>query len=150
MIGCVTLVRRIINGSVGFTTNIIGRVAEISFSMRLITRIPRAGGLVILGPPNFFFPRHCQPKPVGAFPELPYDSTCLFRQIPATGQLEISIIAGPQGIPAYFYRFSLMGKNPPQVVPPEDAGQWVFNSFGVWAAPSSVVSYFGNPYSTQA
>jgi hypothetical protein len=125
------MVRRIINGGIGFTTSIIGRRAEISFSMRLITHIPRAGGLLILGPPNFQFDEHCQPKPVSSFPELPYDTTCLFRPNPATGQVEISIVAGPKGIPAYFYRFSLMGFNPPQQVALADAGQWIFNSYGV-------------------
>ena len=52
----------------------------------------------------------------GSYPELPYDSTCLFRQIPATGELEISIVAGPSGISPFFYRFSLLGTNPPQAV----------------------------------
>jgi hypothetical protein len=123
------MVRRIINGMVSFITSIVGIKAEIIFSMQLITKIPRAGGLVILGPPNFMFEKHCQPKPVGSFPELPYDSTCLFRQIPATGQLEISMVAGPSGILPYLYKFTLMGTNPPQAVSEDNAGHWTFNSY---------------------
>ena len=37
-------------------------------------------------PPNFLFSTRCQPKPATSFPELPFDSTCLYVPITATGQ----------------------------------------------------------------
>jgi len=125
------LVRRVINGKVDYTTSIMGQQAEITFSMRTVTKIPRAGGLVIVGPPNFLFDALCQPKPAIGFPELPYDSTCLFETVAATGQPKISIVAGVSGIPAAFYRFSLVGTNPPQQVQSTFAGTWVYYAYQV-------------------
>jgi hypothetical protein len=125
------LVRRIINGRVGFTTSIVGMDSDIQFDMQVITMIPRAGGLVITGPPSFTFDEHCQPKPLTGFPEFPYDSTCAYSQNSATGAVNIEIIAGPSGIPPAMYRFYLVGKNPPQAVPLAIAGAWTFNSYGV-------------------
>lgn len=132
------LVRRVINGKVDYTTSIMGQQAEITFSMRTVTQVPRAGGIVIVGPPNFLFEALCQPKPAIGFPELPYDSTCLFETIAATGQPKISIVAGVSGIPPAFYRFSLVGTNPPQQVSQVYAGTWVYYAYEVVSKENSI------------
>lgn len=122
-------VQRLINGAITYTTSIIALAVEITFSVRSITTIPEGGGLVIIGPPNFLFQTYCQPKPATNYPELPYDSTCLYSPITATGEPKIEIIAGPSGIPSENYQFSLAAVNPPQVVPLSEAGQWTFLSY---------------------
>eukprot|EP00930_Biecheleria_cincta_P035419 TRINITY_DN24361_c0_g2_i1.p1 TRINITY_DN24361_c0_g2~~TRINITY_DN24361_c0_g2_i1.p1 ORF type:complete len:3364 (+),score=509.29 TRINITY_DN24361_c0_g2_i1:80-10171(+) len=125
------MVQRLINGVIGYTTSVMGRKVDISFAVQTVTTIPEGGGLVIIGPPNFIFERNCQPKPATNFPELPYDSTCLFAPILATGQPKIDIIAGPVGIPATHYKFTLAGTNPPQAVVALDAGSWTILSFSL-------------------
>eukprot|EP00434_Breviolum_minutum_P017959 symbB.v1.2.015837.t1/scaffold1189.1/size132999/2 len=124
-------VQRLINGAITYTTSIIALAVDITFSVRTITNIPEGGGLVIIGPPNFLFSTFCQPKPATNYPELPYDSTCLYAPIGATGEPKIEVIAGPTGVPAKYYQFSLAAVNPPQAVPLSEAGQWTFLSYSL-------------------
>lgn len=132
------LVKRVIGGGIGYTTSIVGERAEITFSMRTVTHIPRAGGIVIVGPPNFKFDDKCQPKPAIGFPELPYDSTCLHKTIQATGEPEISIVAGVGGIPPKDYQFSLVGDNPREQVYLVSAGRWTFYTYEVVSKKTSL------------
>lgn len=125
------VVQRLINGAITYTTSIMNLPVDITFTLRTVTTIPEGGGLVIIGPPNFVFQQFCQPKPASSSPELPYDSTCLYAQITATGQPRISIIAGPEGIPGLTYKFALAATNPPQAVPLDQAGIWTLLSYSL-------------------
>ncbi|CAE7865160.1 MGLL [Symbiodinium necroappetens] len=125
------VVQRLINGAITYTTSIMNLPVDITFTLRTVTNIPEGGGLVIIGPPNFVFQQFCQPKPASSSPELPYDSTCLYAQITATGQPRISIIAGPEGIPGMTYKFALAATNPPQAVPLDQAGIWTLLSYSL-------------------
>ncbi|CAJ1337836.1 unnamed protein product, partial [Effrenium voratum] len=125
------VVQRLINGAITYTTSIMNMAVDITFSVRTITNIPEGGGLVVIGPPNFLFQTRCQPKPATNFPELPYDSTCLYAAITSTGEPKIELIAGPTGIPALYYQFSLAAQNPPQAVALVDAGMWTLLSYSL-------------------
>ncbi|CAE8727790.1 unnamed protein product [Polarella glacialis] len=126
------LVQRLINGGVDYTTSIMSLDVDITFSVQTVTPIPAGGALVIIGPASFTFEPFCQPKPATGFPELPYDTTCLYAPLLATGQPEVAIIAGLEGIPGQFYRFSLAAKNPRQATKTgADPGTWYLLSYSL-------------------
>ncbi|CAK0879676.1 unnamed protein product [Prorocentrum cordatum] len=125
-------IQTLINGGVSFTTSITSANTTITFSVQTITSIPVGGGIVIVGPPNFKFEYPlCSPKPAEGFPEMPYDSTCLFTEIVSTGQPKVSIVAGASGIPPGYYRFSLDATNPPIVRSQDEAGEWVIQTYSL-------------------
>jgi hypothetical protein len=125
------LVKRLINGMLSYTTNIEARDAEIIFGFRTITHIPRAGGILIRGPPNYVFQPICQPKALVGYPEFPHATTCLYKQIQETAQPEISLVAGIPGIPPSHYKFSLAVKNPPAATLMGNLGKWEIFSFSL-------------------
>jgi len=121
------LVRKIINGYIDYTTGIVGLQTDLTFTLRTITPIPVAGGIMIMGPRSFRFDEFCQPKPYKGSPDFPYDSTCLYAAMP-TGEPKVTIIAGPQGIPANDYKFSLAAQNPPDAL---TSGFWTILSLSL-------------------
>jgi hypothetical protein len=126
------LVQRLINGGVTAINSIVGSSTVMTFSVRTVTAIPTAGGLVIVGPPGFTFEPLCHPKQAVGFPELPYDATCLFHMNRTSLQPRVSIVAGISGIAPGFYRFMLAATNPPQRTNPGvSPGTWVFNAYSL-------------------
>eukprot|EP00927_Polykrikos_kofoidii_P039777 TRINITY_DN34085_c0_g1_i1.p1 TRINITY_DN34085_c0_g1~~TRINITY_DN34085_c0_g1_i1.p1 ORF type:complete len:1924 (-),score=275.54 TRINITY_DN34085_c0_g1_i1:157-5412(-) len=125
------LVKRLIYGGISFTTNIQAQASFITFEFRVISDIPRAGGIVIVGPPNFRFEPMCQPKPEPGYPNLPVDLACLYEVDRATLATIISLVAGGLGFPALQYKFTLSAINPPTQVPTATAGTWSINSYSL-------------------
>lgn len=125
------LPQRIIYGEVTYTSNIMAQPNDLMFRMRTVTHIPRGGGIVITGPRNFVFDADCQPKPDDGFPDLPADSNC-FAVVQPTGEPEVTIVAGPSGIPAADYKFYFEVTNPvSQVV--ANTGEWVMYSYSLYS-----------------
>lgn len=126
------LPQRIINGEVSYTSNIKAvNDNDLMFRMRTVSHIPRGGGLVITGPRNFIFDEHCQPKPDTGFPELPPDVTCM-ATIRANGEPEVTIVAGPLGIPPADYKFYFQVTNPISRVV-ENTGTWTVYSYSLYS-----------------
>jgi len=82
-------VRKLNNAAVAYETALAGAQQKITFTLQTITVIPRGGGIVIIGPPNFIFDEVCEPiinSDSGSLAttggveiqDLPYDSTCVF------------------------------------------------------------------------
>lgn len=124
-------VQRVINGGVSYSTNIIRRLADITFGLQTISTVPDGGAIYITGPPNFVFNASCQPKPSEGYPELPFDITCLATSDPTTASPQITILAGPSGIPAAFYSFALQAVNPSQPVPDTAVGSWSITTYSI-------------------
>eukprot|EP00913_Durusdinium_trenchii_P017665 g16604.t1 len=113
-------VQRLINGAITYTTSIIALAVDITFSVRTITPPGRVRAWQV-----------GRDALSDQWQELPYDSTCLYMPITATGEPKIEIVAGPNGIPAQRYQFSLAAQNPPQVVSLAEAGIWTFLSYSL-------------------
>jgi hypothetical protein len=125
-------IQTLINGALSFTSSILGAATKITFSVQTVSHIPEGGALMISGPANFQFQGPlCQPKPAPGFREMPYDSTCLYEELAATGEPQVTIVAGASGIPPGFYRFTLDSVNPPLVLPEGSAGEWVIQTFSL-------------------
>eukprot|EP00398_MALV-I-01_sp_L67-1_P000676 gene677-366_t len=134
-------VRALINARVDYRTSIFSPNEGtetlfnniLTFEINIVTEIERAGGLVITGPLSYVFADICLPKPVDGYPELPYDTTCLYT-LTTDGQLrpKIIITAGEQGIPSNMYKFMLDVENPKVPTKPgANPGVWEFHSFTV-------------------
>ena len=110
----------------GYSTN------TICLGVTTTLNIPRAGGLVLKGPPGFVFSSLCTPKPATGSAELPYDSYCrssvgVINSIPT-----VIITAGPSGISANTYTFCLSVTNPPDSTPSGvSPGTWTMHSYSV-------------------
>jgi hypothetical protein len=141
------LVRALINGAVSYRTNIRTLENIITFSIQVVTSIPRDGGLVFTGPPEFTFEPECSPKAEIGFPELPFDSSCAaYLEI---GSLVPSIIitAGPDGIPAAMYTLSFVAVNPSSLRGEGQEGVWTVHAYRVVSektmldAPTEIPSF---------
>ncbi|CAD7936806.1 unnamed protein product [Amoebophrya sp. A120] len=133
------IVRKLLNANVDYDTSLKASANRIHFSLQTITDIERGGGLVITGPSGFLFAAACLPVAVDPPPgvrdppntDLPFDTTCTSFNDGTTQIPTITLTAGPQGIPARQYAFSLDCTNPGVVVKDKDAGIWTIASYAL-------------------
>jgi hypothetical protein len=153
------LVQALINGAIGYRTNIKERMNTVIFSVQVVTRIPRDGGLVFVGPPEFRFgppeilaelirckadqlaegceesdegaALECSPKAEIGFPEIPYDSSCSAQVELGSMVPTITITAGPSGIPARMYKLAFSSINPASLRGLDQEGSWEVSSYQV-------------------
>jgi hypothetical protein len=131
------MVQKLINVAVNYLTNIVGRNNTLWFRVQTVSKIPFAGGLVIIGPPNFQFCKNpneeggcsCWPKPLPGYPEFPPDATCVVELTRGDARPVITMTAGHGGIPVKMYRFYLQATNPPNPVSLENRDAWTFHSY---------------------
>merc|ERR1719201_851619 len=141
------LVQALINGAISYRTNIRSLSNTVIFSIQVVTRIPRDGGLVFVGPPEFLFDEECSPKAEIGYPEMPYDSSCAAYSEMGSLVPTIIITAGPSGIPAKMYKLAFAATNPSSLRGTDQEGTWTVSSYEVVSeqsmldAPTTVKSF---------
>jgi hypothetical protein len=141
------LVQALINGAISYRTNIRALENTVIFSIQVVTTIPRDGGLVFVGPPEFLFESECSPKAEINYPEMPYDSSCAAYSEMGSLVPTIIITAGPSGIPAAMYKLAFAATNPSSLRGKDQEGTWTVSSYQVVSektmldAPTTIQSF---------
>jgi hypothetical protein len=141
------LVQALINGAISYRTNIRSLANTVIFSIQVVTRIPRDGGLVFVGPPEFLFEEECSPKAEIGYPEMPYDSSCAAYSEMGSLVPTIIITAGPGGIPASMFKLAFASTNPSSLRGTDQEGSWTVSSYEVVSeqtmldAPTTIKSF---------
>jgi hypothetical protein len=107
-------VRALLNPSVRYNYNVVGKENTMQFEVELISSVPASGALTIGVPPKFRFPKVCRPSMLKAHRDnfLPDGFSCAYEQSADGESGTIIITPASSGLEAKLYIFTIVGQNP--------------------------------------